>query len=112
MNTQSKDGKAYKDKNGSPACRVVAQFEAYGDEYFSCFAKPGEPLTNVKPGDSIEAVLFEKDGFKNFRLPSKSDGIEARLEDLEARVKKLEKPDYRSMVPASAKVAPLEEPPF
>ena len=85
ISDKKKDGTPYIDKNNKPYKRTAIQLEETGEDWWSSiFAAEKAELWNE--GDKIDVTLEEKDGFKNFRLPSKNDKLYAELASIKTRL--------------------------
>lgn len=90
---KSKDGKEFKDKNGKPFWKVAIQTDRHGNDWYSCLAfKADDRVMNLSEGDEITIITEENNGFKNFKIPSKLDLLEARVELLEKMFKPTDVP--------------------
>ena len=89
---KDKDGKLYEGKFGN-FYRVGIKCNEYGDEWINGFSNEF-PTYNV--GDTIEVEIAEEEWNgktqRKFKLPKKTDKLEAKIAELEARVTKLENP--------------------
>ncbi|MBP8708286.1 MAG: hypothetical protein KBH94_06170 [Caldisericia bacterium] len=91
INSNDKDGKPLKTKDGKFYKKVVIKVnqdendpKEYDDQYLSHLAFGNDdPTLFWKVGDEVE-ILVEKNGdFFNFRVPSRLDRLEERVEALE-----------------------------
>lgn len=88
---KDKEGKPFKDKNGKPFWKVAVKFSKYGDTWYSTLAfREDDPVLNLEEGQEKLFVIDESNGYKNFKLPTKYDVFEAKLDELNRRVRKLE----------------------
>lgn len=83
----NKKGEAYKQAS------ITVSGERYG-MYLGKFSDRDEvAIRTWKIGDEVDVILFEKDGYKNFKIPTSTDLLEERVAKLEFVVfgdKKLE----------------------
>ena len=85
--TKKDTGEKYKDKNGKPFYRVGIQTDKTGDDWYSTIAyDSNSPEMQLEEGQEVDIVFEEKNGYKNFKLPSKLDTLEKRVEKLERLV--------------------------
>lgn len=85
--TKKDTGQKYVDKNGKPFWRVGIKTDKTGDDWYSALAySPSDREMQLEEGQEVELLLEEKNGYKNFRLPSKVDLLEKRVEALEKSV--------------------------
>jgi hypothetical protein len=87
---KSKDGKPFINRfNKKPQVRVGIMVDKHENEWWSNFCDPDSKEAQVKEGDEMNLVLWETEtGFKNWKLPSKTDLLEARVDALEFAVRK------------------------
>ncbi len=78
-----KDGRAIM-SFGKPAKKVAIKTKQY-DKWLSSYptSKPDDDLLALVENIGIEAIVWEHDGFLNFKLPTRLDKLEARIEVLE-----------------------------
>ena len=81
---KDKEGKELIGKNGRPYTRVGIKTMQYGEKWLSGFEN--RQNANWKEGDSVEVIVEQKGEYLNFRTVS----LDERVEELEARVSKLE----------------------
>ncbi len=99
-----KDGKPYLTKGSNkPYSKVGIQTDKTGDEWYSTLSfKADDKEALLKAGDE-KIFVFETNegGYKNFRLASKLDLLEARVEKLEYLAKNAGKTSAGTPVPFS-----------
>ena len=88
INDRKKDGTSYSYQDKKTGQTVIFKRASIkvNDEFFSCnlFNKDIEyKVREWQAGDEVDITLYEENGFKNFKLPSKLDLLEARLDKLE-----------------------------
>lgn len=94
ISDKSKDNKPFVDKNGKPFSRVAIQTSQTGDEWYSCLSyKDTDPERKLMQGTDVDIELFESNGFKNFKLPSRLDLLERRMDSIESRMNLVEMTD-------------------
>ena len=83
---KDKNGKAYMTGSGKPFVKVGILTTEYGDkQWLSTLSfDPKDSVRTLKSGDTIEAVVEANGNFLNFRIPSRIDKLEYRVEKLEA----------------------------
>lgn len=81
---KGKDGKAFVSKNGKPFWKVGILTDRTGEEWYSTVSFRNDSAEmNLKEGDEV-AVIFETNGqYKNFKIPSRLDLLELRVQALE-----------------------------
>jgi hypothetical protein len=91
ISDKNKEGTPFKDKNGKPFWKVGIKTNEYGEDWFStlCFRQDDRAM-NLREGDTVNVVIEENNGFKNFKLPTKTDILEGKIEELNRRVTALE----------------------
>jgi hypothetical protein len=95
---------------GKKAWKVGIKTEQYGDKWFSALAfEEDSPLMDLKEGDEVSVVIWEKGGFMNFKLPTKLDLLEARIEAIEKYIKNTVEKDTKGYVYPDA---PSDDVPF
>lgn len=81
---KNKAGDAFVDKNGKPFWKVAIKTEATGDKYYSCLAfREDDAVMKLTEGSSHTLLVWEENGFDNFKVPSKTDLLEDRVNALE-----------------------------
>lgn len=82
--TKKDTGQKFVDKNGKPFWRVGIQTEQTGDVWHStiCY-DPKDSAMNLEQGQEVELVLEKNGDFNNFKMPSKLQLLEKRVEVLE-----------------------------
>lgn len=84
---KDKNQNPFKTKTQKPFWKVAIQTEATGDEWFSCIAfRDDSREMQIKEGSAYTLLVWEDNGFKNFKIPSSSDLLEQRIIDLEKAV--------------------------
>lgn len=75
---KGRDGKMRK------AMKVAIKTDKHGDVWISCLAfNSDDPVLSLKEGDEKTLVIWENNGFLNFKLPTKLDMLESRIEAIE-----------------------------
>lgn len=75
---KDKEGRLLKDKNGKQFWKVGVKFDKYGDVWYSMLVfREDDEAMSLEAGDERSFVLSENKGFKNFKLPSRLDILEA-----------------------------------
>lgn len=91
ISNKSKEGREFKDKNGKPYWKVAVKTDKTGEDYYSCLAfKDNDPILDLKEGDEKIFVFTEENGYKNFKLSSRLDILEGRLNEVHQRLSILE----------------------
>ena len=88
---KDKDNKPYKTQKGDSFKRVVIRVDKneadpkeYDDKSISCVSfHDTDPFLSWQIGDSVNILIEEKNGFWNFRSPSRLDLLESRVKILE-----------------------------
>lgn len=78
-------------KDNKPYVKIGIRTDKHGETWLGCFLNQfnTDKLTKLKEGDVV-TILTEKSGdFTNFKLPGKTDLLEARVEVLETQIKQL-----------------------
>jgi len=91
VSEKSKEGKPYGLTRGGkfiPAKRIAIKIEG-DDNWYSDFLMPGDIRETWTPGVKATISTYEKNGYKNFRLPSQIDYLEDRVSKLEIEVSQL-----------------------
>jgi hypothetical protein len=85
--TKKDTGEKFRDKNGKPFWRVGIQTDKTGDDWYSTITYDAKSREmQLSEGQEVELVFEEKNGFKNFKLPSKLDLLEIRVTELEKKL--------------------------
>lgn len=100
---KKKDGTPITDFNGRPARKVSIRTEQYPAKYLYSFpsSKQDDPIFFISERSTIQAIVWENNGFMNFKLPTRLDLLEVRVKELEDAVFETEKTE--------TKPAPKEE---
>lgn len=86
-NDKKKDGTPLLDKNGKPFWKVAIKTEATGDQWYSCLAfRNDDAVMRINEGAAYTILVWEENGFSNFKIPTKTDLLEDRVTALEASV--------------------------
>ena len=86
---KDRDGKPLKSKfNNKPQERIVVQTEEYPGKDMSGWFDLG--AFTWKAGDEMEVVITENQGWLNFRLPKRDDVIDAKLDQILAKLEGIE----------------------
>lgn len=84
---KNKAGEPFKDKNGKPFWKVGILTEATGDKWYSCLAfREDDQVMKMIEGGGYTILIWEDNGFANFKIPSKTDLLEDRVAALEKAV--------------------------
>lgn len=87
---KSKDGKALIAKNGKPYWKVAIKTDKTGDVWYSSIVfKEDDRIMKLETGQETTLILEENGDFKNFRIPTKLDYVEARVVRLEQAMKQV-----------------------
>lgn len=77
----------WKDGQGAkgPWTKIGIQTREHGDKWFGCFENKynSQKLRAIQEGSVIEIIVEQSGDFFNFRLPSKMDVLEQRVEKIE-----------------------------
>lgn len=74
----------FKSKNGKPFWKVGILTDKFGDMWYSTLAFSQEDeVYKLEAGDEKTIKIWEENGFKNFKLPTKTDLLEIRVENIE-----------------------------
>jgi len=87
VSDQKKDGTKFKTREGKSFWKISIKTDKFGDEWFSTLAfNQDDRVMGLKQGDEVNIIIEERDGFKNFKLPTKLDILEQRVKVLEDKV--------------------------
>jgi len=87
VSDKSKDGVEFKSKKGEKFWKVGVKFDKYGDDWFSCLVfKEDDPVKKLQEGDE-RLFVIERGDYNNFKLPTRLDVLESRIEALERSVR-------------------------
>lgn len=94
INTTNKEGAPLVTKTGKPYTMVVidtdkGQMSMYCDNKFG--TKDIEKMKTVKEGDTLTVYIEQNGNYTNFRLPTRTDILEARIEECERRLDNIAK---------------------
>lgn len=71
-----------------PSKRIAIKIEG-DDNWYSDFMDSGDVREAWQPGMRAKVVLFEKNGYKNFKMPEQIDYLAADVEWLKVKVNEL-----------------------
>ena len=90
INTEDKDKKPYKTKEGKPFKIVKIKVaedsknpQEWDDKYLSCLVFKESACLGWQSGDTVNIKVEKKDDFFNFRTPDRIDLLEGRVKILE-----------------------------
>jgi len=88
VSDKKKDGTPIVDFRGNPARKVSIKVKQYQGKYLYSFpsSKQDDPIFAIAPNTQIKAIVWENNGFVNFKLPTRMDFLEERVKDLEDAV--------------------------
>lgn len=111
VSDQTKDGKKFLDKNNKPFWKVAIQTEATGKDYYSSLAfRDTDAVMKLKEGETHLFEFETKEGFLNFRLPSRLELLEEQVQWLVSVVNPLLADKQRGYpYPKSDGKVPFEE---
>lgn len=89
LNDKSKDGKPLITSTGKPYQKIAIQTDQHAGYISKLIFNQDDPALQFKEGDEVELIIWEENGYKNFKIPNKTDWLELRIEDLENDVKEL-----------------------
>lgn len=79
-----KNGSPYRDKNGKPFKRVGIQTDKHGDQWLLNIAyNDYDPKLKLQEGQQTEIEVEQNGDFTNFKIPTRLDLLERRVEALE-----------------------------
>lgn len=114
---QTKDGKPleFKGRDGKSrrATKLAIKTNKHGESWLSALVfNQDDQILNMREGDEVSIVIEERNGFLNFKLPTKIDIIEARVERLEAQFRNMvEMKDKGYIYPENTKPEPFPNEP-
>lgn len=87
-----KDGNQYVNRfTGKPQKRIGIQCFEYGKKWLSDFINsPSDPRLGWASGQEVTIIAEQKGDFINFRLPTETDLLKARMDKVEERMKAIE----------------------
>lgn len=94
INTTNKEGKPNVSKEGKRFTMVNISFEGKKASMYCDNTRDASRIQKAqswKPGDTITVTLEQKGDFLNFNIPSGTQLLEIKVQELEKRVEKLEK---------------------
>ena len=85
---KKKDGTPIIDFSGKPARKISIKTTQYPDKWLYSYptSKPDDPLLTICERTVIQAIVWENNGFMNFKLPTRLDLLEDRVRELEEAV--------------------------
>lgn len=84
---KNKAGQPFLDKNGKQFWKVGILTEATGDKWYSSLAfREDDAVMRMNEGSAYTLLVWEENGFANFKIPSKTDLLEDRIIALENAV--------------------------
>ncbi len=87
-NTTKKDGSLITDFRGNPATKITIKTKQHGDTWLYSYptSNPNDDLLKLTENMGVELIIWESNGFWNFKLPSKLDKLEIRVSVLEEKI--------------------------
>lgn len=97
ISDKKKDGTPIIDFDGRPARKVSIKTNEYPTKYLYSFpsSKQDDPIFFISERSTIQAIVWENNGFMNFKLPTRLDLLEARVKELEDAVFETEKAELK-----------------
>ena len=83
INDSKKDGTKFIDKNGNPYKKMTIQTDRHAGYLSDFIFRQDDPKLKWQVGDMVEIIVYQNGDFKNFKLPTQIDRLEARIEVLE-----------------------------
>lgn len=81
---KKKDGAEFKTKAGKKFWKVAIKTDKYPDNWYTAFAfDQGDEVMGLKEGDEVKVVLWKDGDWYNFKLPTRLDELEERVQVLE-----------------------------
>lgn len=110
IKTKDKEGNPLINRNGEPYKSVLIKIDEYPDTWLSCYIGnklkwPAKELDMIEGNSYWLSIEIKDDGYVNFKLASRSDILELRLDKLEKKVLELSKPPVAPVKPISSPVA-------
>lgn len=83
---KNKDGKEYKTKDGKPFVRVAIQTDQLSEGVWASANafNADDQILKLKQGDVVTLKIWQEGQWWNFKLPTRLDNLEERIESLEA----------------------------
>jgi hypothetical protein len=83
ISDKRKDGTPFITKTGKNFWRIGIKVDRFDEWYSTTVFNPDSLEMGLKQGDEVDLIFYEKDGFKNFKFPTRLDKLEMRVEALE-----------------------------
>lgn len=87
ISTENKDKKPFLTTGGKPYSKIGIQTVKYGVKWLSGFVWDSrDKIAQIKEGDEILAVVEENGQWTNFKLATKTDVLEGKVNELHDRI--------------------------
>lgn len=91
ISDKNKEGVEFKSKKGEKFWKVGVKFDKWPEEWFSCLVfKEDDYAMKLKEGDE-RLFVIERGEYNNFKLPTRLDVLESRIEALERATRPVQK---------------------
>ena len=94
INDTKKDGTKFIDRNGKPYKKIAIQTDKHAGYLSDFIFRDDDEKKSWKVGDEVEIMVYQNGDYKNFKLPTRLDRLEIRVNELEELIKT---PDGRNI---------------
>src|SRR3990167_6745499 len=94
INDKDKNGKLLIGKSGIPYRKIAIQTDKHAGYLSHLIFNQDDPTLQWKEGIEVEIIVWQEGDYKNFKLPTRLDRLEIRVNELEELIKT---PDGRSI---------------
>lgn len=88
ISDKKRDGSPLVSKQGKPYKKISIKTAEYPDKWLSGFYS--DDMRDWSEGDTKDVIVEQNGDFLNFKLPTKTDGLEERVRILEGQIKVLQ----------------------
>ena len=87
INDTKKDGAKLLTKDGRPYRKIAIQTDKHAGYLSDFIFRDDDEKLTWKVGDEVEIIVYQNGDFWNFKVPSRQDFFEERLEKVENEIK-------------------------
>lgn len=83
INDTKKDGTKLVDRYGKPFRKIAIQTDKHAGYLSDFIFREDDPKLQWQVGDEVEIIAYQNGDYKNFKVPTRLDRLELRIEALE-----------------------------
>ena len=87
ISDKDKDKKPLLTRDGKPYFKIGIKTDKFGEDWYSCLSfRDDDKVRNLQEGDEVIIAIEINGQYKNFKLPTRLDLLEERVDELEVKV--------------------------